>query len=48
MEAAIAGKAEVIVTGDKDLLADEMLIQWLRQHAIAVLSPAEMIGCLGR
>lgn len=37
---ALAGKAEVIITGDRDLLADEQLRTWLASRRIRVLTPA--------
>lgn len=39
--AAIAGNAEAIVTGDKDLLDDAALRAWLAARQIDVLKPAE-------
>jgi len=41
--AAIAGHAEVIVTGDRDLLEDEELRAWLTVRDVEVLSPAELL-----
>jgi putative PIN family toxin of toxin-antitoxin system len=38
--AALAGRVEAIVTGDRDLLDDQDLIAWLRERGVAVLSPA--------
>jgi uncharacterized protein len=41
--AAIAGNAEAIVTGDKDLLDDVALRTWLAARQIEVLRPAELL-----
>ena len=41
--AAIAGRAEVIVTGDRDLLEDVDLRAWLTARDVDVLSPAELL-----
>lgn len=43
--AALAGAAEVIVTGDSDLLDDAALRSWLAARGIEVLTPA---GALAR
>ena len=45
--AAVAGRAESIVTGDRDLLDDEALLAWLRERGIDVLRPAELLQRLG-
>ena len=42
--AAIAGRAEVIVSGDRDLLADVAPLAWLDQRGIAVLAPADALA----
>ena len=41
--AAVAGRAEAIVTGDADLLADPELCTWLAEREIEVLTPAELL-----
>ena len=41
--AAIAGRAEAIVTGDRDLLEDEELRAWLTARGVEVISPAELL-----
>jgi putative PIN family toxin of toxin-antitoxin system len=41
--AAIAGAAEAIVTGDRDLLENADLRAWLRDRGIRVLTPAELV-----
>ncbi|HET6643610.1 MAG TPA: putative toxin-antitoxin system toxin component, PIN family [Gaiellaceae bacterium] len=45
--AAVAGKADAIVTGDGDLLEDAELREWLIERGVAVLTPAELIARLG-
>ena len=40
--AAIAGGAEAIVTGDRDLLDNVELRAWLLERRVALLSPAEL------
>jgi uncharacterized protein len=40
--AAIAGEADAIVTGDRDLLDNAELRAWLRQRGVELLSPAEL------
>jgi putative PIN family toxin of toxin-antitoxin system len=42
--AAIAGRADAIVSGDRDLLDDVALLEWLDQRGIAVLAPAEALA----
>ena len=44
--AAIAGNADAIVTGDRDLLDDESLRSWLRERGIEVLTPRELVDRL--
>jgi len=44
--AAIAGRAEVIVSGDRDLLDDVALLAWLEQRGISVLTPADVLAML--
>jgi len=39
----VAGRAEAIVTGNRDLLADARLLAWLRERGIDVLTPAELL-----
>ena len=41
---AVAGKAESIITGDRDLLDDERLRTWLTSQRIRVLTPAETLA----
>jgi putative PIN family toxin of toxin-antitoxin system len=41
--AAVAGRADAIVTGDADLLDDESLMSSLRERGIQVLTPAEFV-----
>lgn len=48
VEAALAGQAEAIVTGDKDLLDDEDLRRGLAERGIQVLTPKELLAALGR
>jgi predicted nucleic acid-binding protein len=43
MAGAAAGRAEAIVTGNRDLLADAGLLAWLRERGIDVLIPAELL-----
>jgi putative PIN family toxin of toxin-antitoxin system len=44
--AAIAGQADVIVSGDRDLLDDVALLEWLEQRGISVLAPADALAAL--
>ena len=46
--AAIAGRAEAIVTGDRYFLDDAVLGAWLEDRQIAVLSPAQLLVRLKR
>ncbi|MFH1474319.1 MAG: putative toxin-antitoxin system toxin component, PIN family [Chloroflexota bacterium] len=46
--AALAGAAEVIVSGDRDLLDDADLRSWLAARGIEVLTPAEVLARLAR
>lgn len=48
VEAAVAGRAEAIVTGDRDLLDDVELVAWLTVRGIEVITPAELTRRLGR
>jgi uncharacterized protein len=41
--AAVVGRAEAIVTGDRHLLDDEDLRLWLRKRGIEVVTPAELV-----
>jgi predicted nucleic acid-binding protein len=41
--AAVAAEAEVIVSGDADLIEDDDLVGWLRARGINVLTPAEFL-----
>ena len=44
--AAVAGRAEAVVTGDRDLLDDRNLRKWLREQGIEVLAPVELLAQL--
>lgn len=44
--AALAGKVDAIVTGDRDFLDDESLRSWLRERGIEVLTPRELLDRL--
>ena len=46
VEAAVTGRAEAIVTGDKDLLSDPDLRTWLAARGIQVLTPAALLASL--
>lgn len=48
IEAAVAGAAEAIVTGDGDLLDDDSLKRWLADRGITVMTPVELVSALGR
>ncbi|MEK6275828.1 MAG: putative toxin-antitoxin system toxin component, PIN family [Actinomycetota bacterium] len=41
--AAIAGRAEAIVTGDLDLLDNEELRAWLTERGVGLLTPRDLI-----
>lgn len=41
--AALAGRADAIVTGDADLLADEDLREWLRARGVVLHIPASLL-----
>jgi predicted nucleic acid-binding protein len=41
--AAVAAEAEVIVSGDADLIEDDDIVGWLRARGINVLTPAEFL-----
>ncbi len=47
VNAAGAGNADAIVTGDRDLLEDRELRSWLRERGIEMLTPAELFDALG-
>lgn len=44
--AAVAGRADAIVTGDGELLDDAELRAWLTERGVAVLTPAELVDRL--
>jgi len=46
--AALAGAAAAIVTGDRDLLDDNILRSWLATRGIEVLTPAQTLDRLAR
>lgn len=41
--AAVGEMADLIVTGDRDLLDDSDLVDWLRTRSIEVITPAELM-----
>ncbi len=41
--AAVAGAADVIVTGDADLLADPPVLAWLTRHGIEAVTPVDLL-----
>ena len=45
--AALAGRADAIVTGDRGLLDDAELRAWLGERGVEVLTPAELLERLG-
>lgn len=45
--AAVAGRADAIVTGDADLLDDAELREWLTARGVRLLSPSELLDGLG-
>ncbi len=45
--AAVAGNADAVVTGDRDLLDDDQLRLWLRGRGVELLTPAELLERLG-
>jgi uncharacterized protein len=45
--AAIAGRAEMIVTGDRGLLDNEDLRSWLREREVELRTPVELLSDLG-
>ena len=44
--AAVAGRANVIVTGDRDLLDDAGLRGWLAERGVDVVTPVELVARL--
>ncbi len=44
--AALAGAADVIVTGDKDFLADAALRAWLSDRGVKIATPVELLALL--
>jgi putative PIN family toxin of toxin-antitoxin system len=44
--AAVNGRAQAIVTGDRDLLEDPALTSWLGVRSIRVLTPTELLELL--
>jgi putative PIN family toxin of toxin-antitoxin system len=46
VEAAVAGAADAIVTGDRDLLDDTDFIAWLMDRGISVITPADLLELL--
>jgi putative PIN family toxin of toxin-antitoxin system len=47
VSAAVAGRAEAIATGDRDLLENPQLRAWLRERGISVHSPRSLLEVLG-
>lgn len=45
--AALAGRAEAIITGDRDFLDAPELIDWLLDRGVQVMTPAEALARLG-
>ena len=46
--ASLAGRADMIVTGDRDLLDDEDLVAWLAVRGVRVMTPAAALAVIGR
>jgi putative PIN family toxin of toxin-antitoxin system len=44
--AALAGSADIIVTGDADFLSDTALCAWLTEHGIRVAKPVDLLALL--
>ena len=44
--AALAGAADIIVTGDEHFLADAKLRVWLDERGVRVLRPAALVALL--
>ena len=47
VEAALAGRAEAIVTGDADLLDNTELGRWLEDRGVRILTPRQLLDELG-
>ena len=47
VEAALAGRAEAIVTGDADLLDNTELRRWLEDRGVRILTPRQLLDELG-
>jgi predicted nucleic acid-binding protein len=47
VEAAVAGRADAIVTGDADLLDDCELRRWLGERGVRLLSPRDLLDEIG-
>jgi putative PIN family toxin of toxin-antitoxin system len=47
VSAAVAGRADAVVTGDADLLDDAELRAWLTERGVRLLSPRELLDELG-
>jgi uncharacterized protein len=47
LRAAVGGRAEAIITGDRDFHDDAALAAWLAERSIELLTPAEALGRLG-
>ncbi len=45
--AAVAGRAEAIVTGDLDLLDDPEVRRWLLERGVDLFAPRELLVVLG-
>ena len=45
--AALAGAADLIVTGDADFLSDVALRAWLEDRGVGVSTPTELLALLG-
>ena len=45
--AALAGAADLIVTGDTDFLSDAALRTWLADRGVRVATPVELLALLG-
>jgi len=46
VSAALAGAADIIVTGDADFLSDAVLRAWLSDRGVRVTTPAELLALL--
>jgi uncharacterized protein len=47
VEAALAGRADAIVTGDADLLENIELRRWLDGRGVRIVTPRELVDELG-